>query len=112
MGADENSRGIRRAYVALVAACCMFAWTLASNTCSEATYALLIPRLFSDFGNTKNKKKKLERFGVEDGRDWKKPCSEVNPAKDRSPREKRPYICGLGARFGCERMSEHSNRRD
>ncbi|EEG37844.1 hypothetical protein EUBHAL_00268 [Anaerobutyricum hallii DSM 3353] len=27
-------------------------------------------------------------------------------------REPIPYICGLGARFGCERLSEHSNRRD
>ncbi|RHN14567.1 hypothetical protein DWZ29_06050 [Anaerobutyricum hallii] len=23
-----------------------------------------------------------------------------------------PYICDLGARFECERVSEHSNRRD
>ena len=31
---------------------------------SEAAYALLIHRLFSDCGNGKNKKKKLERFGL------------------------------------------------
>ena len=30
-----------------------------------------------------------------------------------TPRRKTiPSICGLGARFGCERISEHPNRRD
>ena len=33
-------------------------------------------------------------------------------AKVSHQREPIPYICGLGARFGCERVSEHSNRRD
>ena len=30
----------------------------------------------------------------------------------RNPRENIPYICGLGARFGYEHLSEYSNRRD
>ena len=38
--------------------------------------------------------------------------SNSYPAKNRNTKEKIAYICGLGARFGCERISEHSNRRD
>ncbi|RGZ83565.1 hypothetical protein DW972_06205 [Anaerobutyricum hallii] len=30
----------------------------------------------------------------------------------RQPEKKIPSIGGLGARFGCERISEHPNRRD
>ncbi|EEG37199.1 hypothetical protein [Anaerobutyricum hallii] len=37
---------------------------------------------------------------------------QLKTAKDSHRREPIPYICGLGARFGCERISEHSNRRD
>ena len=32
--------------------------------------------------------------------------------KNRTRRENRTYICGLGASVGCERISEHSTRRD
>ncbi|WP_412205031.1 hypothetical protein [Anaerobutyricum hallii] len=35
------------------------------------------------------------------------PVAKVSPR-----REAILYICGLGARFGCEDLSEHSNRRD
>ena len=36
----------------------------------------------------------------------------LKPATVSPQREAIPYICGLGARFGCERISERSNRRD
>ena len=32
--------------------------------------------------------------------------------KDSPRRKTIPSICDLGARFGCERISEHPNRRD
>ena len=35
-----------------------------------------------------------------------------SPATAQKPLPPIRHICGLGARFGCERMSEHSNRRD
>ncbi len=34
------------------------------------------------------------------------------PAKNSSPREKKPYICGLRARIECEPLSEHSTHSD
>ena len=37
---------------------------------------------------------------------------QLNPAKGSPRRKTIPSICGLGARFGCERISEHPNRRD
>ena len=37
---------------------------------------------------------------------------QLNPVTVSPRREKIPYICDLGARFGCERVSEHSNRRE
>ena len=37
---------------------------------------------------------------------------QLKTAKDSYRREPIPYICGLGARFGCERISEYSTRRD
>ena len=33
-------------------------------------------------------------------------------AKDSSPRETIPYICDLGAKVGCKRLSEHSTCSD
>ena len=36
----------------------------------------------------------------------------ISEVKVSNQREPMPYIYGLGARFGCERVSEHSNRRD
>ena len=37
---------------------------------------------------------------------------QPNPAIVSPRREQIPYICYLGASFECERVSEHSNRRD
>ena len=37
---------------------------------------------------------------------------QLNRATVSPRREPIGYICDLGARFGCERGSEHSNRRD
>ena len=34
------------------------------------------------------------------------------PATAQKPLPPIRHICGLGARFGCERMSEHLNRHD
>ena len=36
----------------------------------------------------------------------------ASAAKDSSPIEKPPYICGLRARIGCEPFSEHPTRSD
>ena len=39
--------------------------------------------------------------------------SEFTPvAKEQPPEREIPYICGLGAKVGCERLSEHSTCRD
>ena len=38
--------------------------------------------------------------------------SNPRPPKNRNTKENIPYICDLGARFGCKRISEHSNRRN
>ena len=37
---------------------------------------------------------------------------QLPAAKDSSPKEKIPYICGLRARIECEPFSEHSTRSD
>ena len=40
-------------------------------------------------------------------------CFDSTKSSHCQPQKRQiPYICDLGARFECERVSEHSNRRD